>query len=147
MWRVGLAALGLCVSNVLIHAVGGYGLLRWTARSLEKHPVPSLWRAWRMTVRLVISLLLLHALEVAVWAEFYLRRHCFSNAEAAYYYSLTSYTTLGFGDVVLAPPWRILGGCEAMIGVLMFGWSTASLVNLLRHLQDGKMKQLSKAHR
>jgi voltage-gated potassium channel len=145
MWRLAFAALGLSVTSVFIHSVGGYGLVRWIVRALKKHPVPTLWHAWRITVRLIVALLLLHSLEVAVWAEFYLRRHCFSNAEAAYYYSLTSYTTLGYGDVVLAPGWRILGGCEAMIGVLMFGWSTASLVNLLRHLQDVKMKQLSEA--
>ncbi len=141
MWRLAIAALLLAISNVLIHAVAGYGLLVWIARTLRKHPVPGLWRAWRITVSLVVTLLLLHALEVAVWAEFYIARHCFSNTETAYYYSLTSYTTLGFGDVVLPPPWRILGGCEAMVGVLMFGWSTAALVAFLRHLQDVRLKK------
>jgi Ion channel len=146
MWPQLLAALLLAASNVLIHSLGSYSIFRWIVHVLRKHPVPTLLQAWSMMVRLVVALLVLHAMEVAVWAQFYLSRHCFSDAETAYYYSLTSYTTLGYGDVLLSRPWRIMGGLEAMVGVLMFGWSTAALVSLLNHLQQVRIKkQLSGA--
>jgi hypothetical protein len=48
--------------------------------------------------------------------------------ESAAYFSLTSYTTVGYGDVVLPEPWRLLGPLEAAVGVLMLGWSTGILV-------------------
>jgi len=49
----------------------------------------------------VTVLLVLHSLEILLWAKFYLSRNCFPDWETAYYFSLVSYTTLGFGDVVL----------------------------------------------
>jgi hypothetical protein len=140
MWRELFFALLLCASNVLIHALGSYGLFLWLTHVLRKHPIPNMLQAWVMIIRTVVFLLALHAAEVAVWAHFYMVRGCFSDLETAYYFSLTSYTTLGFGDVVLPRPWRILGGCEAMIGVLMFGWSTATLVGLFHHLQDVRLQ-------
>jgi hypothetical protein len=63
--------------------------------------------------------MLLHALEVVVWAHFYMWQNCFTSRETAYYYSLMSYTTVGYGDVVIASPWRLMGGMEAMAGVLV----------------------------
>ena len=95
---------------------------------------------WIM-LRLAILLLLLHALEVAIWAQFYVLERCFSDLETAYYFSLTSYTTLGYGDVLLPRSWRIMGGWEAMTGVLMFGWSTASLVAFVHFAQESKVRK------
>lgn len=140
MWHQVLIVLLLSVSNVLIHALGSYVIFRWIVLVFSKHPAPNTLQAWTLMVRMVLGLLVLHALEVAVWAYLYVARHCFPDTETAYYYSLTCYTTLGFGDVVLPPPWRLLGGCEAMVGILMFGWSTAVLVGLLHHILDIRVK-------
>ena len=142
MWPQVLIALLLSASNVLIHSSGSYSLSFWIAHSFKERPLPTLMWGWSMMIRLILGLLLLHALEVAVWAQFFTFKHYFPNAETAYYYSITSYTTVGYGDVVLAAPWRMLGGWEAMIGVLMFGWSTASLVALLHHLQEAHIKRI-----
>jgi len=54
----------------------------------------------------------------------YLFQGCLPNAEAAFYFSGTTYTTVGYGDVVLAKPWRLLGPLEGLISVLMCGLST-----------------------
>lgn len=51
-----------------------------------------------------------------------------------------SYTTVGYRDVVVANPWRLMGGLEAMTGVLMFGRSTASLVTLLSRFRESREK-------
>ena len=55
---------------------------------------------------------------------FYLWRGCLPNAEAAFYFSGVTYTTVGYGDLVLAQPWRMLGPIESLMGVLMCGLST-----------------------
>jgi hypothetical protein len=62
--------------------------------------------------------------------------------ETAAYFSLTCYTTVGYGDVVLPEPWRLLGPLEAAVGVLMLGWSTGVLVAVIglmyRHLAPSR---------
>jgi len=50
-------------------------------------------------------------------------------------------TTVVYGDVVIASPWRLMGGLEAMFGVLLFGWSAALLVTLLTYIQNAHMKK------
>lgn len=141
MWHLLLIALLLSVVTVLIHSLGSYALFIWVIAVLKKNPLPNLVRGWWMMLRFLLALLLLHAIEVAVWAQFYIFEHCFGDAGTAYYFSLTSYTTVGFGDVVLSRPWRFLGGWEAMLGVLMFGWSTAALATLLHHLHDVRLRE------
>jgi hypothetical protein len=145
MWPQVLIALLLSASNVLIHSLGSYALTIWMLHAFRRRPSPSLVRGWWIMIRLILGLLLLHALEVAVWAQFFASKHFFPSTETAYYYSITSYTTVGYGDVVLPPPWRIMGGWEAMIGVLMFGWSTASLVSLLHRLQEAHSRRIEGA--
>ena len=44
----------------------------------------------------------------------------------------------GYGDVVLPPAWRSMGNFEAVIGIIMFGWSTALLVTVVTHLRRSR---------
>jgi hypothetical protein len=64
-------------------------------------------------------------IEIAIWAAFYFGNSLFPDFETALYFSTTSYTTIGFGDVVLPRAWRMLGGIEGVTGVLLCGLSTA----------------------
>ena len=146
MWHQIVIGLLLSVSNVLIHSLGSWAMFLWVLKVLKKGAGGlTLVGTWWLVVRIVIFLLLMHAVEVAVWAQFYVNQHCFSDAETAYYYSLMSYTTVGYGDVLLPHPWKIMGGLEAMIGVLMFGWSTATLAAFLHYLNDVRIREL-RAH-
>jgi hypothetical protein len=81
--------------------------------------------------QLVSTLLLLHLAEAVVWALFFVLVGALPDLETAAYFSLTSYTTVGYGDVVLPEPWRLLGPLEAAVGVLMLGWSTGILVAVI----------------
>jgi voltage-gated potassium channel Kch len=67
----------------------------------------------------------LHVLEVLVWAGAYIALGAIGSFEEAVYFSIVSFTTVGYGDVVLPLDWRILGACEAAAGMLIFGWSVA----------------------
>lgn len=73
----------------------------------------------------VICIVVATFLEVSVWAGFYYFHHVLINAEESFYFSLVTYTTLGYGDIVLTSPYRIYAGFEAANGIIIFGWSTA----------------------
>jgi hypothetical protein len=65
--------------------------------------------------------------EVAVWAALFVALGEFGQFSAAFYHSAVNFTTLGYGDIVMSPEWRLLGPLEAVAGMLMFGISTAVL--------------------
>jgi hypothetical protein len=67
----------------------------------------------------------LHLTEAAIWAVFYYMRGLFADFETAFYFSLGTYSTIGYGDVVLPENWRLLGGIEGVSGVLLCGLSAA----------------------
>jgi hypothetical protein len=80
----------------------------------------------RMLLRMIWWLVLLHLAEISIWGLFYLLRGCLPNAEAAFYFSGVTYTNIGYDELVLAKPWRILGPIEGLMGILMCGLSTGT---------------------
>jgi hypothetical protein len=83
-------------------------------------------------------LLGLHLVEMAVWAAAYTVAGVFPNFETSLYYSLKSYTTVGYGDVLPAPEWRLLGPIEAAVGILMLGWSTSIIVAAVQRIYNNR---------
>jgi hypothetical protein len=73
-------------------------------------------------------------LEVALWASLYYKEGCFSDPRTSLYFSLITYSTVGYGDVVLSAQYRMLGGVEALVGILMLSWSTALLIGYLQRV-------------
>jgi len=117
-----LIAAALVAVTVAVHAAG-FGLVLGT---LVRRHAPPPARAWPITwllVRMAWVLMLIHVAEICVWALFYRWQHCLPDAESAFYFSGVTYTTLGYGDVVLPPEWRLLAPLEAMAGILMCGLS------------------------
>jgi voltage-gated potassium channel len=140
MIRQVLFAIALTGVTVIIH---GFGTLESVAQ---------LSRVWQRTkgkqgslasviyiLRVMVVLLLLHWGEAAIWAAFYLISGAMPNLETATYFSLTSYTTLGYGDVVLPVSWRLLGPFEGAVGILMFGWSTGIMVAAINKIYGNRM--------
>ena len=80
----------------------------------------------------VLVLMITHALEVVVWAIGYWMVDAAPEGADRVYFAFVNYTTLGYGDVVPLPRWRLLGPMTAMNGVLLFGWSTAVIFEVLR---------------
>jgi len=68
---------------------------------------------------------LIHCAEIALWAFAYLWAGCLPDAESAFYFSGVTYTSVGYGELVLAKPWRMLAPVEALAGVLMCGLSAS----------------------
>jgi len=75
-----------------------------------------------------------HLIEIALWAVLFMICGEFSEFGAAYSHSAVNYTTLGYGDVVMTPLWRLLGPLEAADGMLMFGVTTAMVFAVIQRL-------------
>ncbi len=75
-------------------------------------------------------------ISVWIWAFAYYALGLFTTIEAAVYFSIVAFTTLGFGDVLLPHEWRLLSGLEAVNGLLMFGLLTAMLVEVIRRIRS-----------
>jgi hypothetical protein len=71
---------------------------------------------------------------VWIWALAYLWLGALEGLEPALYFALVSFTTIGFGDVVLDPDWRLLSAMSGANGLLMFGFYTAFLVEMMRRV-------------
>ena len=125
-----LSAVGLIVVTVLIHAVGFSTLLRVIRRShaLEKS---GFRRVYPMVISLTCWLVLIHCIAISIWALFYFWHGCLPDAESAFYFSGVTYTTVGYGDLVLPRPCRLFAPLEALTGTLMFGLSTGLFFALI----------------
>ena len=125
---------------VAIHGVGMIFGLRWLGLNAPRHghhfSLPAMF--W-ILIRVVYGLLVLHILQIIVWAACYHWSGCFPDFSTSFYYSATSYSTVGYGDVNPPGNWCILGAVEAVTGILMFGWSTGVLFSVVNHIQ-GRFK-------
>src|SRR5207245_2069605 len=92
-----------------------------------------LLRSAVLLVRFTSVILVLHILQILLWAGFY-RWNCFPSWESAFYFSTTSYSTVGYGDLVLPRMWRTLGPVESVTGVLMCGLSVSLLFAIVTFL-------------
>ena len=75
-------------------------------------------------------------LEASIWAGAYVGVGAIDGWEPALYFSIVTYTTLGYGDVTLDPSWRLMASLQAANGTIMFGWSTALIVNFVQRVRD-----------
>lgn len=132
MLRQFLAGGAASVATVAIHALVMTLVVRvaQAAGRRDTSASPSLRLAGTM-VATVMVLMAAHVAEVLAWALVY-RLTGAAPAGAEFYFAFVNYTTLGYGDIVPAERWRLLGPMAAMNGVLMFGWSTAVIFEVLR---------------
>jgi hypothetical protein len=129
----------LVAITVGIHAVGFQMLIRAVMKS---HALTKLgfWSAIWLVFSLACWLLLIHLAEIAVWGSFYSWQGCMPDAGAAFYFSAVTYTTVGYGDLVLPNAWRLLAPIEALTGILMCGLSTGIFFAIVSRRIDYWMK-------
>ena len=130
-----LLGLGLMAACVTLHAVGVTSAIRW----LRAHPDSGLhfWLWIRRFIMLAVWMVVLHLLEITVWASVYSWRNAMPDFQSAVYFSAVTYTTTGYGDLVLASPWRLVGAIEALTGILMCGWSTGFFFAIVSRMDSG----------
>ncbi len=111
--------LALCV---VIHALVMTGLLHRLSRSAA-HRTLRFWAAIRALIQLAMWIVAAHMFEIAIWASFYVWLQAFPDMKTSFYFSAVTYTTVGYGDVVLPENWRLFAAVEGLTGILMCGWS------------------------
>ena len=82
----------------------------------------------------VLLMFLVSVIEVMVWSAAYLWLDAFENFERATYFSMVTFTTLGYGEIVLDEQWRLLASFEAANGIIMFGWTTAIVLAVVQRV-------------
>src|SRR5689334_3944287 len=132
MLRDILVGSSVCVVNIVIHAwltVATIRVARVLAQRTTVHP-------WRHLVAIMIATVLMlmaaHITEVFVWAAVYALVHAAPDGADLVYFAFVNYATLGYGDIVPVAEWRLLGPMASMNGILLFGWSTAIIFEVLR---------------
>jgi len=94
----------------------------------------------------VATLVVLHLLEVVGWGFYYHWMGILPDLETSVYYSLVTYTTVGYGDVVLLREWRLMGTSEALVGILMAAWSTALLIGIINSFHERVLHKIMRGH-
>lgn len=125
------ALMALCVS---IHASGLAWALRWLGRAADApmRLLPNL----RLFIRVAIWIVFLHFVEIIAWALLFTWRGAMPDLSTAVYFSAVTYTTTGYGDIVLPERWRLSGAVEALTGILMCGWSTGFFFAIVSRINE-----------
>ena len=134
--RLALVALALLAACVIVQSAGMLVLIHWLAGVRQVLESPSAPRRSWLLLRVFLWIVLLHLIQVGLWAVVYWLAHEVPTLETAVYFSLVTYTTIGFGDVVLGPGWRVLAGIEGLTGVLLIGWSTAFVFTIVHRMYE-----------
>ena len=115
--------------TVVIHFVGLLGLM-WVlrARGHRFRAHESAVGQGAAIVFVVLGLVAILTIEIWLYGVVYVSLGALPDFESALYFSTTSFTTIGYGDVVLDKSWRLFGAVEGANGLLLFGWSTALLI-------------------
>jgi hypothetical protein len=123
--------VGSCVTgvNIVVHALLTVATIHVARASTTSHP-------WRHLIGVmtatVLVLMATHMMEVFVWSLAYGMVNATPEDADRFYFAFVNYTTLGYGDIIPVARWRLLGPMAAMNGILLFGWSTAVIFEVLR---------------
>ena len=108
-----------------------------TRNQKDRAPLTRLY----VVVESILMIFVATLLEASAWAVAYLTLGAISGMEPALYFSVVTFTTVGYGDVVLTPEWRLLGSFEAVNGIIMFGWSTALVMAVVQRVYTSTMSR------
>lgn len=122
--------------NIGLHAMVMMLLIRVAQIASERSKAQASQHLVLVMIPTVLVLMMTHTAEVLVWALGYLLVGAAPEGADRVYFAFVNYTTLGYGDVVPVARWRLLGPITAMNGVLLFGWSTAVIFEVLRRALD-----------
>ncbi len=124
----------LIVTTVVVHSVCLEFILKVFLSVRSEIEVR--WRTVAFAL-VILAVFVAHVIEISIWALFYYFKSPINEIptmEAALYFSTSSFTTVGFGDLVLSEDWRLLSSFEAINGMILFGWSTAFIFEVFRHV-------------
>jgi len=92
---------------------------------LRNHP--NMWKAFLVMIGHMLALVVGNLIQIAIWAQVFIWIGQFEDFRRAFYFSAVNFSTLGYGDIIMDPEWRLLGALEAVNGILMLGLTTSLL--------------------
>jgi Ion channel len=129
--------------TILIHALAMGASVNLFRRERRLGRVGSgLWIDIAIFILAISFAFVAHLTEIALWAALFMLCGEFKFFEIAYYHSAVNYTTLGYGDLIMSPSWKLLGPLEAADGALMFGVSTAMIFAVAQRLMRARFGDL-----
>jgi hypothetical protein len=132
MLRQYLVGAAASVCNIAIHALVMVVVIRVTRVVDELATTHQTFRLIAVMIATVTVLMIAHLAEVLVWSLIYSATSAAPEGSDLIYFAFVNYTTLGYGDITPVARWHLLGPMTAMNGVLLFGWSTAVIFEVLR---------------
>ena len=112
----------LTIATTAIHGLCTAGLVVLLRPIRDQHRVlRSVWPAVSLISGLVLAMFLISIFEAAMWAAVYVTVGAIESFEEALYFSLVTFTTLGYGDVTVVERWRLLASCQGAVGSIAFG--------------------------
>jgi hypothetical protein len=131
------------VFTTVIHALPLGATVNFVRREKSRGRTgANFWIDVGIVVRTISYASAAHLIEVGLWALLFIICGEFPAFGVAYYHSAVNYTTLGYGDMVMSPAWRLLGPLEAADGMLMFGVSTAMVYAVIHRLVQARFADL-----
>ncbi len=131
MLEATLFGSAMLILAVLTHSMGTAVLVKIiNSPHRTKHRYLSPCESILRIGNIAVLLLIMHIAQIAMWACVYwqwIDVPAIQTFMDAFYFSMITYTTVGYGDIVIAGEGRLLSGFESINGILMFGWSTALL--------------------
>jgi hypothetical protein len=138
-----IVGAGAVLCTIFIHALALGATVNFYRRETRLGRAGMMYLIDVTIVVLVMSFTFVaHMIEVAVWALLFMMCREFQDFGAAYYHSAVNYSTLGYGDVIMSPSWKLLGPLEAADGSLMFGVSTAMIFTVILRLIQTRFADL-----
>jgi hypothetical protein len=129
--------------TIFIHALAVAGTVNFIRREKRLgREGAGLWTNLAIVALVMSFVLVAHLLEIALWAKLFLICGEFKEYGIAYYFSAVNYTTLGYGDLIMSPSWKLLGPLEAADGTLMFGVSTAIIFAVILRMVQAQFEDL-----
>ena len=129
------AAGGMMLVMTVVHSLGLTAISK--ALNLRKEHLKEMdfsFKSISLMSGMGLLLLILHTLEIAIFAVFYLLINAMQTMEESLYYSASAYATLGRTADYFPADWRLMGALEALIGFILIGWTTAFIVSKANRL-------------
>ena len=142
--EISIAAAIVCVC-LLVHVAGMLWMANWIlARRGYRERTATNRHFSTLIIAVFSGIVLLHVAEASLWALFYYSRSLFSDFESSLYFSLVSFASIGYGDVLLPQRWRLLGAIEGISGILLCGVSTAFIFAIVNAMFQIRIQQSSR---
>jgi hypothetical protein len=137
---VGSAAV---IGSIFIHAMPLSATIAFVRRQKKLgHLGLDFWKDMVVVMRTILYAFVAHLIEMALWAVVFVMCGEFSDFATAYYHSAVNYTSLGYGDIIMSPRWKLLGPLETADGMLLFGVSTAMIFAVIQRLIEARYAEL-----